>query len=160
MTSISNQWGLFWLLKVDARSCTSTQAGIKGQADKIPVVTEIHLYVIDQREICARIFLSFFFFFLFFTVKFVGLLNVNMQQSVISNSERTYQSLISDGNRTVGSILVCNHASDVRIGWPRSGSPMCLPGVWLQTELDDTKSYWIGGKLEFFKPIKIKEIEI
>ena len=49
---------------------------------KIPVVTEIHLYAIDQREICASIFLSFFLL-LFLTAKFVVLLNVNIQQSLI-----------------------------------------------------------------------------
>ena len=37
---------------------------------------------------------------------------------------------------------VCNHTSDNKIGRPRSGSPICLSRVWLQTELDDTKSYY------------------
>ena len=37
---------------------------------------------------------------------------------------------------------VCNHTSDNKIGQPRSGSPICLSRVWLQTELDDTKSYF------------------
>ena len=36
---------------------------------------------------------------------------------------------------------VCNHTSDNKIGRPRSGSPICLSRVRLQTELDDTKSY-------------------
>ena len=36
---------------------------------------------------------------------------------------------------------VCNHTSDNKIGRPCSGSPICLSRVWLQTELDDTKSY-------------------
>ena len=31
--------------------------------------------------------------------------------------------------------------SDNEIGRMRSGSPLCLSLVWLQTELDDTKSY-------------------
>ena len=31
--------------------------------------------------------------------------------------------------------------SDNKIGRPRSGSPISLSRVWLQTELDDTKSY-------------------
>ena len=31
--------------------------------------------------------------------------------------------------------------SDKKIGRPRSGSPICLSRVWLQAELDDTKSY-------------------
>ena len=35
---------------------------------------------------------------------------------------------------------VCNHTSDNKIGRPRSGGPICLSRVWLQTELDDTKS--------------------
>ena len=38
--------------------------------------------------------------------------------------------------------LVCNDKSDNKIGRPRSGSPICLSRVWLQTELDDTKSYY------------------
>ena len=37
---------------------------------------------------------------------------------------------------------VCNHTSDYKIGRPRSGSPICLSRVLLQTELDDTKSYY------------------
>ena len=37
---------------------------------------------------------------------------------------------------------VCNHTSDNKIGRPRSGSPICLSQVWLQTELDNTKSYY------------------
>ena len=37
---------------------------------------------------------------------------------------------------------VCNHTSDNKIGRPRSGSPICLSRVWLQTKLDDTKSYY------------------
>jgi len=32
--------------------------------------------------------------------------------------------------------------SDNKIGRPRSGSPICLLRVLLQTELDDTKSYY------------------
>ena len=32
--------------------------------------------------------------------------------------------------------------SDNKIGWPRSGSLISLSRVWLQTELDDTKSYY------------------
>jgi len=34
------------------------------------------------------------------------------------------------------------HKSDNKIGRPHSGSPICLSRVWLQTELDDTKSYY------------------
>ena len=37
---------------------------------------------------------------------------------------------------------VCNHTSDNKIGRPHSGSPICLSQVRLQTELDDTKSYY------------------
>ena len=37
---------------------------------------------------------------------------------------------------------VCNHTSDNKIGRPRSGSPICLSRVCLQTELYDTKSYY------------------
>ena len=37
---------------------------------------------------------------------------------------------------------VCNHTSDNKIRRPRSGSPICSSRVWLQTELDDTKSYY------------------
>ena len=33
-------------------------------------------------------------------------------------------------------------SSDNKIGGPRSGSLICLSRVWLQTELDDTKSYY------------------
>ena len=33
------------------------------------------------------------------------------------------------------------HKSDNKIGRPRSGSSICLSRVWLQSELDDTKSY-------------------
>ena len=40
------------------------------------------------------------------------------------------------------SYSVCNHTSDNKIGRPRSGSPICSPWVWIQTELDDTKSYY------------------
>ena len=32
--------------------------------------------------------------------------------------------------------------SDNKIERPRSGSPICLSRVWLETELDDTKSYY------------------
>ena len=32
---------------------------------------------------------------------------------------------------------VCNHTIDDKIGRPRSGSPICLSRVRLQTELDD-----------------------
>ena len=32
--------------------------------------------------------------------------------------------------------------SDNKIGRPRSGSPICLSRVWLQTKLDDSKSYY------------------
>ena len=35
---------------------------------------------------------------------------------------------------------VCNHTSHNKIGLPLRGSPICLSRVWLQTELDDTKS--------------------
>ena len=42
----------------------------------------------------------------------------------------------------VESNSVCNHTSDNKIGRSRSGSPICLSRVWLQTELDDTKSYY------------------
>ena len=37
---------------------------------------------------------------------------------------------------------ICNHTSDNKIGRPRNGSPICLSRVWLQTELDGTKSYY------------------
>ena len=37
---------------------------------------------------------------------------------------------------------VCNHTSDNKVGRPRSGSPICLSRVWLQTELDSTQSYY------------------
>ena len=42
----------------------------------------------------------------------------------------------------VSQISVCNHTSDNKIGRPRSGSPICLSRVWLQTELDNTKFYY------------------
>jgi len=42
----------------------------------------------------------------------------------------------------VESNSVCNHKSDNKIGRPRIGSPICLSRVWLQTELDDKKSYY------------------
>ena len=38
--------------------------------------------------------------------------------------------------------LYCNHTSDNKIGRPCNGSPICLSRVWLQTELDDTNSYY------------------
>ena len=50
--------------------------------------------------------------------------------------------VINNGNRTEWSpirsviIWVIN-----KIGRPRSGSPICISRVWLQTELDDTKSW-------------------
>ena len=38
---------------------------------------------------------------------------------------------------------VSYHKIDLyKIGRPRSGSPICLSRVWLQTDLDDTKSYY------------------
>ena len=37
---------------------------------------------------------------------------------------------------------VCHHTSDNKIGRPRSGSPICLSRVCLQTELDDTESFY------------------
>ena len=40
----------------------------------------------------------------------------------------------------IGLSGVCNHMRDNKIGWPHSGSPICLSRVWLQTELDNTKS--------------------
>ena len=47
--------------------------------------------------------------------------------------------------------LLESHTSDNKIGRPRSESPICLSRVWLQTELDDTKSYYqlIIKKLQF-----------
>ena len=36
----------------------------------------------------------------------------------------------------------CNHTSDNKIGRPRSRSPICLSRELLQTELNDTKSYY------------------
>ena len=42
----------------------------------------------------------------------------------------------------VESNSVCNHTSDNKIGRLRSRSPICSSRVWLQTELDDTKSYY------------------
>ena len=44
----------------------------------------------------------------------------------------------SNGNRTEWNPI----RSVIKIGRPRSGSPICLSRVWLQTELDDTKSYY------------------
>ena len=37
---------------------------------------------------------------------------------------------------------VCDHTSDNKIGRPHSESPIGLSQVWLQTELDNTKSYY------------------
>ena len=37
---------------------------------------------------------------------------------------------------------VCDYTSDNHVGRPRSGSPIRSSRVWLQTELDDTKSYY------------------
>ena len=45
-----------------------------------------------------------------------------------------YNSLINIGNRT--------EWSPKKIGRQCSGSPICLSLVWLQTKLDDTKSYY------------------
>ena len=42
----------------------------------------------------------------------------------------------------MGSNSVCNHTSDNKIGLPVRGRPICLSREWLQTELDDTKSYY------------------
>ena len=36
----------------------------------------------------------------------------------------------------IGLSGVCNHTSDEKVGRPRSGSPICLSRVRLQTELD------------------------
>ena len=45
---------------------------------------------------------------------------------------------------------VCDHTSDNHVGRPRSGSPIRSSRVWLQTELDDTKSYYqLITKLQF-----------
>ena len=35
-----------------------------------------------------------------------------------------------------------NHTSDNKIRWPQSVSPICSSQVWLQTELDNTKSHY------------------
>ena len=37
---------------------------------------------------------------------------------------------------------VRNRTSDSQIGRPRSGNPMSLSRVWLQTELENTKSHY------------------
>ena len=37
---------------------------------------------------------------------------------------------------------VCNHTRDKQIGRPRSGRPILLSLVWLQTQLDFTQSYY------------------
>ena len=37
---------------------------------------------------------------------------------------------------------VISRKSDNEIGRPHSGTPICLSRVWLQTELDDAKSYY------------------
>ena len=37
---------------------------------------------------------------------------------------------------------VCNHARDKQIGLPLRGRPILLSLVWLQAELDKTKSYY------------------
>ena len=42
----------------------------------------------------------------------------------------------------VESNSVCYHKNDNKIGRPRSGSPISLSRVWLETELDDMKSYY------------------
>ena len=50
---------------------------------------------------------------------------------------------ISTGNRTEWSqIRFINTRVSKKIGQPRSGSPIFQSRVWLQTELDDTKSYY------------------
>ena len=48
---------------------------------------------------------------------------------------------VTTSNRTKWS-LVCNHMSDNKIGQLCSEGPLCLSWVWLQTELDDTKSFF------------------
>ena len=48
---------------------------------------------------------------------------------------------VTTGNRTKW-CLVCNHMSDNKIRQLCSGSPLCLSWVWLQTELDDTESFY------------------
>ena len=48
----------------------------------------------------------------------------------------------SNGNRTEWGPIRSAHTSDNKIGRPGSGSPICLSRVLLQTELDDTKSYY------------------
>ena len=54
---------------------------------------------------------------------------------------------------------VCNNMSDNKIGRPRSGSPICLSRVWLQTELDDTKSYYqLIIKITIFEKKKNSEV--
>ena len=37
---------------------------------------------------------------------------------------------------------VCNHTRDKQIGLPLRGRPILLSLLWLQTELDDMKSYY------------------
>ena len=55
-----------------------------------------------------------------------------------------FNEAISNGNRTEWSPIrsVIIYTSDNKIGRPRSGSPIRLSRVWLQTELDDTNSYY------------------
>ena len=40
------------------------------------------------------------------------------------------------------SSLVCNHRSGNKIGEMHHRSPICLSWIWLQTKLEDTKSYY------------------
>ena len=49
---------------------------------------------------------------------------------------------ISNGNRTEWSPIRSAIKSDNKLGRLRSGSPICTSRVWLQAELDDTKSYY------------------
>ena len=49
--------------------------------------------------------------------------------------------------------------ADNKIGGPCNGSPICLSRAWLQTELDDTKSYYqLFIKITIFEKRKIAKL--
>ena len=77
---------------------------------------------------------------LFFSLVYLHFLGRHLKETIPSSSitcsEKGKQNIQA---KKVCS--VCNHTSYNKIGRQRSGTSICLSRVWLQTELDYTKSY-------------------
>ena len=83
---------------------------------------------------------------------------IKLSDNKLSNNKLSNNKL--SGNN-LASELMENKLSKNKIGRPRSGSPICLSLVLLQTELDDTKSYYqLIKKLQFPRKRKIAKLWI